>query len=361
MADAALLVDPASARPRHASTVAMLILAGLACVVAIQLAAPILVPILLAALVALLLNPVVRGLSRRWLPRWLAAFLVMGSLGALLGVALWMSHEPALELAERSPGLAWEFKRKVERLMYPLASAERMGEALETIDTLGQHERPQTLTVVESPIRISERYGGLFGGVVLGISAMVLVYLLLVFGELLFRKAVGLAPTLARKRETVAVVREIQTDVTRYVGTVTAINTGLGVVAGLALHLAGLPNALFWGLLAALLNFIPYLGPLLGTILLLAVGVLQFEATWFATMPAGIYLMLNVVESQLVTPLVLGRSFSLNPVIILVWLLFWGWLWGVPGLLLAMPLLVCSKIIAARSELLRPFASMIER
>lgn len=347
--------------PRRASTTAMLILAALACVVAIQLAAPILVPTLLAALVAVLLNPMVRALSRRWLPRWLAAFLVMGSLGALFGGALWMSHAPAQALAERAPSMAWEFKHKLERLMYPLASAERMGEALETIDTAGEQKRPPTVAVVESPIRISERYGGLLGGLALGLSAIMLVYLLLVFGELLFRKAVSLAPTLARKRETVAVIREIQSDVTRYVGTVTAINFGLGVTAGLALHLAGVPNALFWGLLAALLNFIPYLGPLMGTLLLLVVGVLQFDAAWLAVMPAGIYLVLNLLESQLVTPLVLGRSFSLNPVVILVWLLFWGWLWSVPGLLLAMPLLVCSKIVAARSELLRPFALMIER
>lgn len=352
--------DPAD-RARYPSTAAMLVLAGLASIVAIKSAAPILVPALLAALVALLLNPLVRALHRRWLPRWLSAFIVMGSLSALLGLALWMSHEPALELAERSPRLAWQFKQKVERLMQPLASADRMGEALETIDKLGEEERPRTVAIIETPIGLSERYGGVLGGLAIGVSAVVLVYLLLVFGDLLFRKIVSLAPTQARKRETVSVVREIQTDVTRYVGTVTAINLGLGATAGVALHLAGLPNALFWGLLAAFLNFVPYLGPLLGALLLLAVGVLEFDAPLQALLPAGLYLMLNLLESQLVTPLVLGRSFSLNPVVILVWLLFWGWLWGVPGLLLAMPLLVCGKIVAARSALLRPFALMVER
>ena len=352
-------IDPA--RPRHPSTAAMLILAGLALVVAVKSAAPILVPALLAGLVALLLNPLVRGLHRRWLPRWLAALIVMGSLSALLGLALWMSYEPAQELAERSTRLAWQFKQKIERLMQPLASADRMGEALETIDALGKDERPKTVAVIENSIGLSERYGGVLGGLAIGTSAVVLVYLLLVFGDLLFRKMVALAPTLARKRETVAMVRAIQTDVTRYVATVTAINLGLGAAAGVALHLAGLPNALFWGLLAALLNFIPYLGPLLGALLLLAVGVLQFDAPFGALLPAGLYLLLNLLESQLVTPLVLGRSFSLNPVVILIWLLFWGWLWGVPGLLLAMPLLVCGKIVAARSALLRPFALMVER
>ncbi len=356
-ATAKLVVAPA----RNASTAAMLLLAGLACMVAIKLAAPILVPLLAASLVALLLNPLVRLLSRRFVPRWLAAMLVMGLLSGGLGLAGYLSYEPATELAERSPQLAWQFKKKVERLVHPLSQAEKMSEALNTIETMGGEERPRTIAVVEAPLGLSERYGGALGSLAIAVSVVILVYLLLVFGELLFRRVVTVAPTLADKRNMVGLVREIQSDVSRYVGTVTVINIGLGATAAIALHLAGLENPLFWGLLAALLNYIPYLGPLLGTVLLLAVGVLQFDAALDALAPAGIYLLLNLIESQLVTPLILGRSFSLNPVVILVWLLFWGWLWGVPGVLLAMPLLVCTKLIAARSELFKPFALMVER
>ena len=352
-----------TARPRHASTFAMLVLAGLACIVAVKLSAPILLPLLTAALVALLLNPLVRGLSKRLLPRWLAALAVMLVLGGMLGLAGWLSYEPARELADRSPQLAWQFKQKIEGMLQPLSPAERVEQALSTIETMGKSEREaaRTVAVMHGPIGLSERYGGVLGGLAMGISGVMLVYLLLVFGELLFRRIVTLAPTLADKRNTVAVVREIQSDVSRYVGTVTLINLGLGVATALVMHLAGLENALFWGVMAALLNYIPYLGPMLGAVLLLAVGVLQFDSAPQALLPASIYLLLNVLESQLVTPLVLGRSFSLNPVVILVWLLFWGWLWGVPGLLLAMPLLVCCKIVAARSALLKPFSLMVER
>ena len=355
---------PVLRRPtRRASTGAMLLLAGLASIVAIKLAAPILLPLLTAALVALLLNPAVRGLSRRWLPRWLAALLVMGLLGAVLGLAGWLSFEPARDLAERSPQLAGQFKQRVEGMLHPLSPAERVEQALITIETMGKSDREQQreVAVMASPIRLSERYGGLLGGLAIGVSGVMLVYLLLVFGELLFRRIVTLAPTLSDKRNTVSVIREIQSDVSRYVGTVTLINLVLGLSVALAMHAAGLEHPLFWGVLAALLNYIPYLGPMLGAILLLAVGVLQFDAALDALLPAGLYLLLNLLESQLLTPLVLGRSFSLNPVVILAWLLFWGWLWGVPGLLLAMPLLVCVKIVAARSDLLKPFALMVER
>lgn len=371
MADASVTaLDPAPAAapaprvlPRHASTTAMLVLAGLACIVAIKVAAPILLPLLTAALVALLLNPLVRGLSRGLLPRWLAALGVMLVLGGLVGLAGWLSYEPARELADRSPQLAWQFKHRFEGMLQPLSPAERVEQALSTIETMGKSERESTRTiaVMHGPIGLSERYGGLLGGLAIGISGVMLVYLLLVFGELLFRRIVTLAPTLADKRNTVSVVREIQSDVSRYVGTVTLINLGLGVATALGMHLAGLQNALFWGVMAALLNYIPYLGPMLGAVLLLAVGVLQFDTALQALLPASLYLLLNLLESQLVTPLVLGRNFSLNPVVILIWLLFWGWLWGVPGLLLAMPLLVCCKIVAARSELLKPIALMVER
>jgi predicted PurR-regulated permease PerM len=350
---------PASPPPRlpvrRASTAAMLVLAGLACLVAIKLAAPILLPLLTAALIALLLNPLVRGMCRTWLPRWLAALMVMGALGGVIGLAGWLSFEPARELAERSPQVAWEFKRKVEGMMHPLSPAEN------TIETMGEGERNRTIAVVENPMGLTERYGGMLGSMAIGISCVMLVYLLLVFGELLFRRIVTIAPTLAEKRNTVTVVREIQSDVSRYVGTVTLINIGLGAATALCLHLAGLENPLFWGVMAALLNYVPYLGPMVGAVLLLAAGVLQFDTALDALLPSGIYLLLNLLESQLATPLVLGQSFSLNPVVILVWLLFWGWLWGVPGLLLAMPLLVCTKIIAARSDLLKPFAQMVER
>lgn len=356
---AARVAETAAAAP--ASSRSLRVLAGLACVVAAQAAAPILVPLLVAALVALLLNPLVRGASRRWLPRWLAALLVMGALVALGAVGLRASLEPARELAERSPQLAFEFKRKVEGMLHPLSPAERVEQALITIETMGKRERERTVAVIEPAIGLGQRYGGVLGSLAIGASCLILVYLLLVFGEILFRRVVSLAPTLGEKRNTVAVVREIQSDVSRYVGTVTLINAGLGATVAAAMWGLGLPNPLFWGLLAALLNYIPYLGPLLGTLLLLASGVLQFDAPLQALLPAGIYLLLNLLESQLITPLVLGRSFSLNPVVILVWLLAWGWLWGVPGLLLAMPLLVCAKIVAARSDPLRPFALMLER
>jgi predicted PurR-regulated permease PerM len=187
------------------------------------------------------------------------------------------------------------------------------------------------------------------------------VYLFLVYGELLLRRVVTIAPTLRDKRNAVEIVRSIQSDISRYVVTVTMINLALGATIAGVLYLLGVREPLLWGAMTALLNFAPYIGPLLGAMVLLAVGILQFDTPGAALLPVAAYLGLNAIESELVTPLVLGRSFALNPVVILLWLLLWGWLWGALGMLLAMPMLVCAKIICSRYESLRAWSLMIER
>jgi predicted PurR-regulated permease PerM len=341
----------------------VLVLAALAVLAAIHIAAPVLLPVLVGGFLALLLNPLVLGLCLLGLPRALGAALVLGLVLTGLGFAAHRVYEPAMQAAADAPRMVQRLQRKLQMMTHSLAEAGKVGEALEAIDSIGAKPKPRsTVTVVDPGADgLSRRAGPLLAVLASVGTTTILVYLFLVFGELLFRRIVSIAPTLSDKRNTVQIVRSIQTDVSRYVGTVTLINLGLGCATAGTLYLLGVENPLMWGLLAALLNFAPYVGPLVGALILAAVGLLQFDTPTAALLPALTYLGLNLVESQLVTPMVLGRSFSLNPVVILVWLLFWGWLWGVAGLLLAMPMLVCTKIICARSEALRPWALIIER
>lgn len=344
-------------RIRHALT----LLALLAALVAIDTAAAVLLPVLLGGFLALLLNPAVRWLSAGWLPRTLAAALVVGSLiGGLLGVG-WAVHAPAMQAIEQSPRVIGELKQRVQRLTRPVLAAGKVSEALEAIESIGERAPRRRVEVVREDTAFSARFGGLLVIAASAGSTLVLVYLFLVYGEALFRRAVTIAPTLREKRTTVAIVRSVQSEISRYVGAVTLVNLALGAATAAALHLLGVRDALLWGLLAALLNFVPYIGPLVGALVLLAVGLLQFDTALPALAPAAAYLALNVLESQLVTPMVLGRNFALNPVVIVLWLLFWGWLWGALGLLLAMPMLVCAKIVCGHSERLRPWALIIER
>ena len=355
-------LTPGPTRSRRADTQrALWILCTLASLLAIYVAAPILLPVLFGGFLALLLNPLVRWLSARLLPRWIAAMLVLGGVMGGLGLGVSALSEPAMEAIEASPRVIQELQRRVQRMAKPLMSAGKLDEAMSALDTLGGPPSPRPVTVTENRSSLSERFGGVIASAASIGTALVLVYLFLVYGELLFRRVVTIAPTLRDKRNTVEIVRSIQSDISRYVGTVTVINLGLGAATAGVLYLLGVREPLLWGAMAALLNFAPYIGPLLGALVLLAVGILQFDTPGAALLPVTAYLGLNVIESQLVTPLVLGRSFALNPVVILLWLLLWGWLWGAPGMLLAMPMLVCAKIICSRNESLRSWSLIIER
>ncbi|WP_395791019.1 AI-2E family transporter [Aquimonas sp.] len=340
---------------------ALWILCTLASLLAIYVAAPILLPVLIGGFLALLLNPLVRWLSAHLLPRWIAAMLVLGCVMGGLGLGASALSGPAIEAIEASPRVIQELQRRVQRMAQPLLSAGKFDEAMTAFDTLGGPPSPRPVTVTENRSSLGDRFGGVIALAASIGTALVLVYLFLVYGELLLRRVVTIAPTLRDKRNAVEIVRSIQSDISRYVVTVTMINLALGATIAGVLYLLGVREPLLWGAMTALLNFAPYIGPLLGAMVLLAVGILQFDTPGAALLPVAAYLGLNAIESELVTPLVLGRSFALNPVVILLWLLLWGWLWGALGMLLAMPMLVCAKIICSRYESLRAWSLMIER
>ena len=141
---------------------------------------------------------------------------------------------------------------------------------------------------------------------------------------------------------------------------VSLVNIGLGLVVCGGLYFLGVPNAAVWGLLVAVLNFVPYFGPVAGIILLSTVGLLSFETLWKGFLPSVLYLVLHLLEANLITPAVLGRRFTLNPVIIFVSLIFWTWLWGVPGALLSVPILVSFKVVCDRVASLSSVGKLLE-
>ena len=140
-------------------------------------------------------------------------------------------------------------------------------------------------------------------------------------------------------------VEQIQQELSSYIVTISIINAGLGLATAGAFYYLKIEDALLWGALVALMNFVPYLGGIASCIVLLVVGLVQFGLVSGAFLPAGVFLILNIIESQLITPAVLGRSMQLNPLIIIIWIAVTGWLWGVVGVLLAVPILMCIKII----------------
>src|SRR4026207_1011692 len=162
------------------------------------------------------------------------------------------------------------------------------------------------------------------------------------------QKLVRVMPPFSDKKSAVEISHEIQQNISNYLFSVSLINIGLGTIVSGGLYFMGVPNAAMWGLLVALLNFIPYFGPVAGCVLLAAVGLLTFNTLWQALPPPPWAFFLHLFWENPLTPVLLGRRFTLNPVVIFVSLIFWTWLWGVPGALLSVPILVSIKAVSDR-------------
>ncbi|WP_440222889.1 AI-2E family transporter [Dokdonella sp. MW10] len=320
-------------------------------------ASELILPILLAAFFALLLSPLMKHLVRRWLPRWIAALLLMALTLATFAGIVNALYPSAAEWASRAPQVLRDATPKIKALTRPLLEASRMSASLGEIT--GEENRT-TRYVMQAPSRLS-LLATTPRVLAAALAVVLLTYFFLLYGETLLRRFLLLRPTWAAKRLTVDIVRAIQNDVSRYFLTVCLTSIGLGAVTAAYLWMLGVETPLLWGALAALLNLTPYVGPMVMAALLMLIGLAQFPTLTAAALPAIGYLGLHTVESQIATPLVLGRTINLNPLAIILSLMVWGWLWGILGLLLAVPILVSVKIVCSRIESLQNWAVLLEK
>jgi predicted PurR-regulated permease PerM len=166
-------------------------------------------------------------------------------------------------------------------------------------------------------------------------------------------------PRFSDKRQTVEITTQIQRHIGGYLLTITLMNAAVGIATGLAMWACGLGDPILWGSIAFLLNYVPILGPLAGVCIFLLAGIVTLEWPWLALLPAGLYLLIHIAEGETITPMLLANRLKLNPVIVIVSLFFWHALWGIPGALLAVPLLAVLKIMCDRVEALKPAAHII--
>lgn len=315
---------------------------------ACALAAAIIVPLLLALLISLMLAPAVRFLCRWRLPRALSVVAVMlvalllttALIGSLIG--------PARSWAAQVPKSLSRMEMAVSGLRSPLREASKASEQIAKLTDLdGGGSRPQKTQETE-PGRLTQMLKATPGALTSLVLTSLLILIFLLHGEALLRKLVELAPALRLKKEIVLATRSAQQELSRYMISITTINGILGGLTALALWALGVDNPLLWGGIAAILNFVPFVGPMVTAALLVVVGFAQFTAPLSALYVPGVFLALHFIEGQLLTPLVVGRRLALDPVMVFLALMLFGWLWGVAGLLMALPLLTCLRIVAQR-------------
>jgi predicted PurR-regulated permease PerM len=330
----------------------------LAMLAACYVAAEIVLPIVLAFVLSLVLTPAMRVLQRVHLPRGLAAMLVILVLFATLGGLGAMLSAPATSWAQKLPTGIPKLQERLSFLSRPIAAFQKFADQAQGL-TIGGEAKVVPVAVQGSGL--SDRLLSGTRTFASGLLETVLVlFFLLVSGDTFLRRLVEILPRFKDKRQAVDISKQIESDVAAYLFTITIMNLAVGVATGAVMALCGVGDPVLWGTVAFLLNYIPILGPMSGVAVFLLAGLLSIDSLWAAFLPAGLYLLIHVVEGETVTPMLLARRFTINPVLVILSLVFWYWMWGVPGAILSTPMLAITKIISDRIRPLMAFGHFME-
>jgi predicted PurR-regulated permease PerM len=317
----------------------------------------VLLPIVLAWLLSYLLRPIVRALARIKIPTLLGAALILITLLSAITLGVSALAVPATGWLAKAPAGLQELQYKLmpmKRSMAEVVKASGEIEKLATPDSSSKlavevKRRPITDTLyMRTPEFITSM-----------VLLLILLYFLLAYDGVFIGKLIKLLPALSDKKRAVSIAHEIESQVSRYLFTVTIINCCLGLAVGTTVGLLGLRNPVMWGAMVAILNFVPYLGALTGIICMTIGAILSFDSLGYALIFPAVYLGFGILEGNFITPWVMGRSLTLNPVIILLSLVFWGWMWGIVGVILAVPILAAIKIFCAHIEPMEPLAEFL--
>jgi len=336
---------------------------ALALFVALYVARAVVMPIVMALILSLIFAPIVRLLARGHIPQGLSAALVLITLMGALGTGIYYLAEPAQNWLEKSPKTLNQLGKKLSHFTEPVQQVSiateqvaMMSTAIAGTNDKGRKSNVVTLksaTPMESLINAVQRFALAL------VSVLVLFYYFLASGDQFIRKVVSVTPDAENRKRAVDIAQQIEREVSTYLLTVTLINIGLGTAVGLALWGLGVPNPALWGVMVGLLNFIPYIGDFASFITLTLVGLLSFDEVGRALAVPLTFYVLTALEGYFVTPQLLGLRLRLSPVAIIVSVLFWGWLWGLCGALLAVPILVAVKTFCDRVDSLKVFSPFL--
>jgi predicted PurR-regulated permease PerM len=315
-------------------------------------------PIVFAVLLSFLFTPIVRALQRIHIPLSIGAALVILAMLGAVGLGAYKLAGPAQEWMARAPQALTRASAKLKVLRKPVEQMTRTAEQIEeATDVDGGAPAPQV--VVKGPSLVSKVFGTTQALLAFLLEVILLLYFLLAAGDLFLQKLIKVLPQFRDKKKAVRIARETEDSISTYLFTVAVLNVGEGVVLAAVLWLLDMPNPLLWGALAAVLEFIPYLGAFFMVAILTLIALTTLDGIGHALLVPASFLVLNLIQGNVISPLMLGRRLTLNPVAIFVGLAFWWWIWGLPGAFIAVPLIAAFKIFCDHIETLAPIGEFL--
>ena len=330
----------------------MLLVAGLA------YARAFLMPVVLAILLQLVFTPIRRQLERLGAPSSLSAFIIVGAILAGLAGGMASLAAPASAWVERAPTIGRELREKLDEIR---GVTEGVQEAAQQIDAIAGEEGAPGVQRVKvedegNALAVAMSLPEVLAQIVF---TLVLLFFLLASGDMFYEKIVYVLPTFKDKRRAVQIAYDIERKLSRYLFTIVVINTCLGLLVGVAMWWLGMPSPALFGILAFLLNFIPYVGSIIGMAVALIVAIVSLDTLNQALVVTGVYFILTSLEGQLITPYFVGRSLRLNTVVVFLSVTLFAWLWSVVGMLVATPLLVAVRTFAEHIPELENFGHFL--
>src|SRR5476651_828775 len=330
----------------------------LAMLAAAYVAREIVLPFVFAVVLKLLLQPAFRILERLHVPRILASLLLILALfGTIVGLGAAISG-PARTWAVKLPEGIPRLQERLSFMREPIDTLQRFLQQVE--DFGGTGPSPNAAASAQGPTLLTKLFTGTRNFASGLFTTVLFLFFFLVSGDIFLHRLVEILPRFSNKRQVVEISQQIGSNISAYLVTITIMNAAVGIATALAMWLTGVGDPILWGTVAFLLNYVPILGPALGVLIFLFAGLLTHDTLWPALLPAGLYLGFHLIEGETITPMLLARRFTLNPVLVIIALVFWFWIWDISGAILAVPMLAITKIICDRLRPLAAFGHFLE-
>lgn len=326
--------------------------------IGLYFAKDLILPLLLGTLIALTLSPLVRALQRRGLPPVVTATALIVLVSVVIAGLALLFGGPVSNWISDAPHLGAELRLKLRSLASSIAIVQQASSQMDQI-TSGVTDPNVQRVAMEQPGLLTMAVSNAFSITATTLVTLVLALFLLASGDMFYVKLIEAFPRFGDKKRALRIVYGIERSVSRYLFVVTGINLVLGVVIGLGMWAIGMPQPFVWAVLSFFVNYLPYIGPLLGAGLTAAVAIVSFDHLGQAALAPIVYLTATTIEGQFVTPVILGRQLELNTVSVFVMVVFWGWLWGITGALMAVPFLVCLKVICDNVDSMKTLGNFL--